>query len=238
MTALSRTHNLYFVACDDTIHVYQPSFPDQRLSDEAELILHPPVSYPNLEPGIDLDNPHSITRILVDYLGQEEVLLVTCDDGDVVGYRVDAIQHSVEKHTRYPAKRIQEPESQDYVKVFLHRNVGASAWGLAVHQQARMIAISANTHCVTVLAYALAVGATLIDSSDASDHSSHDAQEHADFPAPRQKDHVFVLRAQHNVPAVSFNNGGDDPSGRWLFSSSITGEATLWDLHRPQEPEK
>jgi hypothetical protein len=27
--------------------------------------------------------------------------------------------------------------------VFLHRNVGASAWGLAVHREARIIAISA-----------------------------------------------------------------------------------------------
>jgi hypothetical protein len=235
LTALSRTRNLYFVACDDNIHVYQPNFPNQGLSKEAQLILRPPISYPNLESGIDLDNPHSITRILVDYLGHEEVILVTCDDGDVVGYRVEAIQRCLEQRAQHSSKKNQELESEDYVKVFLHRNVGASAWGLAVHQEARMLAISANTHNVTVLAYALAEGATLFD-SDSSDHLLHDVKEALDFPAPRRKDHVFVLRAQHNVPAVSFNNGGDDPSGRWLFSSSITGEATLWDLHQPQEP--
>lgn len=137
MTALSHRYNLYFLASVDEVHVYQPSFPDQNLPSEAELVLHPPKTGV-VGQGIDPSNPHSITRILVDYLGSEEILLLACDDGDVIGYRIQEIQRALEHRTN-----LQEPINDDSIHVFLHRNVGASAWGLAVHREARIIAISA-----------------------------------------------------------------------------------------------
>ncbi|KAH8631798.1 mitochondrial carrier [Alternaria alternata] len=112
-------------------------FPDQNLPSEAELVLHPPKTGV-VGQGIDPSNPHSITRILVDYLGSEEILLLACDDGDVIGYRIQEVQRVLEHRTN-----LQEPINDDSIHVFLHRNVGASAWGLAVHREARIIAISA-----------------------------------------------------------------------------------------------
>ena len=41
------------------------------------------------------------------------------------------------------------------VKRILFRNVGKSAWGIAIHKAARLIAVSANTHRITVFAFAL-----------------------------------------------------------------------------------
>lgn len=126
------------------------------------------------------------------------------------------------------------------VRTFLHRNVGASAWGLAIHREARMIAISANTEKVTVIAYALAQpdeesdDTSLSSGSELDDHSDEDNM--TDFPSPRRQDHVIVLSARHNVPSVSFNNSGDDPTGRWLSSCSIVGETLIWDLHSPAKP--
>jgi hypothetical protein len=222
LTALSYVHNLYFVACNDTIRVYQPGFPDQTFGFESCLILHPPISSPYLSPYMDEDDPHSITRVLVAYLGNDEVLLVTCDDGDVVGYRVSEIQRVIST----PLQNDEEVEA----RTFLHRNVGQSAWGLAVHREARMIAISANTHEITVLAYALA------DQDDEGEFSKYDQNNEKKFPKPRTRDHVITLRANHNVPAVSFNNTSSDPQGRWLFSTCINGEVRLWDLHNPSEP--
>jgi hypothetical protein len=137
LTALSHRYNLYFLASVDTICVYSPSFPDQNLSSEAELVLHPPKTG-IISQGIDPSNPHSITRILVDYLGNEEILLLTCDDGDVIGYRTQEIHRELQRRTN-----LHETANNDNVHVFLHRNVGASAWGLAVHREARIIAISA-----------------------------------------------------------------------------------------------
>ncbi|KAF7679325.1 mitochondrial carrier [Alternaria burnsii] len=222
LTALSRRYNLYFLASVDEVHVYQPSFPDQNLPSEAELVLHPPKTGV-VGQGIDPSNPHSITRIIVDYLGNEEILLLACDDGDVVGYRIQDIQRALEHRTN-----LQEPINDDSIHVFLHRNVGASAWGLAVHREARIIAISANTHRITIIAYALVSSIDL----DISDHDTHGISPPVrNFPYSRQKDDVFTLSATNNIPALSFY--GD--SGRWLLSSCIDGKTQLWDLTSREE---
>lgn len=41
--------------------------------------------------GIDYQDPHSVTRVLVDWFGDEEVLVCACDDGDVVAWWVGEI---------------------------------------------------------------------------------------------------------------------------------------------------
>lgn len=174
----------------------------------------------------------------MDYLGQDEIILITCDDGDVIGYRTEEIQRVVNKR-REASDDEDEFQIEEPVRTFLHRNVGASAWGLAIHQEARMIAISANTHKVTVIAYALAQPSEYSDESSASSDSDmedcSDEEDPADFPSPRRQDHVITLSARHNVPSVSFNNSGDDPVGRWLSSCSINGETLIWDLHHPEK---
>ncbi|KAH3955744.1 hypothetical protein HBH53_007770 [Parastagonospora nodorum] len=231
LTALSQLYNLYFIACNDTILVYQPEFPDQNIAPDPPLILHPPVSSPGLEPGIDEDDPHSITRVLVDFLGNDEVLLATCDDGDVVGYRIAEIQRALNELSR-PEQDDEPDHAPPQIPLFLHQNVGASAWGLAIHREARIIAISANTHEVTILAFALATTEGESPELDALDSiAATDEADPADFPAPRKHNNFFTLKAAHNVPAVSFNNNDEDPSGRWLFGTCITGQVWLWDIH-------
>lgn len=219
--------------------MYQPRFPDQAIPGEPELVLCPPTSSLDLQPGIDYEDSHSITRLHVDYLGQDEIILITCDDGDVVGYRTEEIQRVLDKRMESSDDE-DEPQIEDPVRTFLHRNVGASAWGLAIHREARMIAISANTHKVTIIAYALAQPADASDDSSSSSdielEDCSDEEDPADFPSPRRQDHVIILPARHNVPSVSFNNSGDDPSGRWLSSCSINGETLIWDLHNPEKP--
>lgn len=90
LTALSHVYNLYFVACNDEIWVYEPSFPLQTLGEPAWILTVPASGVP-APPGIDDVDPHSITRICVDFLGNEEVILCTCDDGDMAGWRVREI---------------------------------------------------------------------------------------------------------------------------------------------------
>ena len=64
--------------------------------------------------------------------------MLACDDGDVIMYRTREIHRALERRTN-----VQEPADEDGVHVFLHCNVGRSAWGLAVQRKTRMIAISA-----------------------------------------------------------------------------------------------
>jgi hypothetical protein len=93
LTALSHVYNLYFVAVNEQIYVYEPGFPDQKLGAPVT-ILDVPKTGRGSPAGIDGANPHSVTRILVDFLGTEEVLLCTCDDGDVAGWWMgDIVSH-------------------------------------------------------------------------------------------------------------------------------------------------
>ncbi|OCL07166.1 hypothetical protein AOQ84DRAFT_223108, partial [Glonium stellatum] len=235
-TALSQLYNLYFIACVDTVHVYQPTFPDQKLSNKPDLILRPPKSRPGLRGIIDPPNPHSITHLIIDFLGTEEILLVSCDDGDVIGYHTHLIHQTIETHSMLD---MFERNARD-VRNFFHKNVGLSAWGLSVHCEARLIAVSANTHRVTIYAFALARPGN--SSSEPSTDSLEDAfpdndNDPADFPSPRRKDHCIVLPdIKENIPSVSFNNNGTDPQGRWILSSVIDGNVYIWDILRPSVP--
>ncbi|KAF1967369.1 hypothetical protein BU23DRAFT_291850 [Bimuria novae-zelandiae CBS 107.79] len=222
LTALSHVYNLYFVAYNTKIYIYEPSFPAQTLGEPIKILKLPRTGAP-VPRGIDNEDPHSITRVLVDFFGNDEVLLCTCDDGDVVGFWVrDLYEARLTKRDIFCAK--EEIDEEECIRIFTKLNVGQSAWGLAVHRNARLIAISANTHEVRVLAYALAQP----DDSLEDDTSG--------FPVPRHKDWLITLQAKANIPAVSFDNSGADPTGRWLSSSSIDGLTHLWDLSRPDQP--
>jgi hypothetical protein len=152
LTALSQRHNLYFVACTASIHIHRPSFPDQTILSGPDFILRLPTLRPpqldeyQTHPGIDERDPHSINRLVADYLGDDEILLAACDDGDVIVYRVEEILAALDNPT---------DASRQPIRVFLHRNVGASAWGIAVHREARLIAFGANTSMITIIALAL-----------------------------------------------------------------------------------
>jgi hypothetical protein len=226
-------YNLYFVAYNDAVYVYQPSFPDQILPGEPELILRPPTMAPGQRYGIDPGDPHSITRICLDYLGHEEIILATCDDGDVIGYRIVDIQRALNQQALSSIPDAEHDKGHQ-VRVLFHRNVGKSAWGLAIHREARMIAISANTREVTVIAFALASPAIASPDANTEGTPSRNPDHSVDLPLLRTSDQIIKLAAGCNVPAVSFNNSGDDLAGRWLFGSCIDGVTRLWDLHNPQ----
>jgi WD40 repeat protein len=70
-----------------------------------------------------------------------------------------------------------------------------------------------------VIAYALA----------RDEHNPQNRAPKVDFPWSRETDTVFRLHTCSNTPALAFDNA--DPSGRWLYSSSIDGRTFKWDLH-------
>jgi hypothetical protein len=90
-------------------------------------------------------------------LGDFEIVLMSYDDGDALAYYTHNIVHYIKEssgRTRGPG---QSSTSQGTLpKPFFHDNVGESAWGLAVHEKSRLIAVSSNLHEVTVFAFALA----------------------------------------------------------------------------------
>ncbi len=148
LTGLSQRFNLYFVSYQDKIYVYQPQQPPQILPDES-LILRPRRSavakkvggYKNRAFG------HQVNHLKVGDLGDLEVLFFCYDDGDVMAYYTHQIARYVSEHGTNPHLGVP--------KQFFHSNVGKSAWGLAIHKQSRLLAVTCNKHEVTVFAFSI-----------------------------------------------------------------------------------
>jgi hypothetical protein len=215
LARLSHIHNLFLVAYTDKIFVYEPIYPSQRLPDKPSLILSPPRTSLATAGYIDRESPHSINHLFLDFLGCMEVVLVACDDGDVICYYTRDIQAAIERR-----KGEDGPSStfgDETRQLFVH-NVRSSAWGLSVHTNSRKVAISANDHKVTVVAFGL--------TQDPFPH-------HGDMTDAnkRTSDHSFVIGGfQNNIPAVAFCNTEDDPEGRLVVSGDLTGFVYIHDL--------
>ncbi len=204
--------------------MYEPSYPLQHLGGEASLKLRLPKSSGAKRGAVDLSHPHNVNHLIVAFLGVEEIFLVACDDGDVLGFRIDEIHQAIER------RRESDCPGTIYgndVRHFFLKNVGKSAWGLAVHTEARKIAVSANTYCVMVFEFGLASKDEEKDQQQASDGVGLPLS-----PSPRDQDRSYTLSGQHgNIPCVAFCNTGEDPEGRFLACGDITGVTYIWDLH-------
>ena len=130
------------MAIQDEIAVIRLDFPQQTIITKTvdKFRIH---SLPVKKCGyIDRRKPHAANHIRVGNLGLKEILLIACDDGDVIGYDVATILRTIESSLPPP-----EP--------IFAVNVGASAWGLAIHTQARLIAVSSNTHKINIFSFGL-----------------------------------------------------------------------------------
>jgi hypothetical protein len=217
------------VAYIDAIHVYEPQFPCQRLTQDPVLII---LTTDKQSQSLEDDRIYrqyrtrgtrAINRLLVQLLGNQEVVAITRDDGHVEAYYTRHIYHAIGNHHGLD------------IKPFFHRNVGLSAWGLAIHSSARMIAVTSNTHATTVFTFALTD-----DHQD--DHGQSSERDEVFYysindtrpPNDRRKNDVRVLchvKAMHNLPDVAFCNTGNDPAGRWLLTADILGQVAAWDVH-------
>ncbi|KAL4872081.1 hypothetical protein BDV12DRAFT_6038 [Aspergillus spectabilis] len=247
LTALSQRRNLLFIACSHQIYVWEPAGASQTLGSRPEMVITPVMKEPRGEAYIQPASPHEINSILVDDLGREEVLLLVTDSGNVCGYRVEAI-YSALKRTADSGKA--KPLDTSEVDPFFIEYVGASAWGLAIHKFARLIAVSANTGLVTVFAFALVDSAS--DKGDDSLSPLGEDEEFTDYGQTwqhiRTNDQFNQLRhlmpdkcrtrniklnyTGHfsNIPSVTFLNSDLDPNGTWMVSTDIDNKVIVWKV--------
>lgn len=142
LTAMSQRYNLYFIAQRSGIAVYTPDFPFQKLNKKPKLFIPPTLAEPNAPGYIDQRDPHAINNLIVGDLGTEEILLLATDSGNVTAYHTTAIKEAIE---RDPYRFSKEGRSDTVgLRAFWSQWVRESAWGLALHTEARMIAVSAN----------------------------------------------------------------------------------------------
>ena len=190
-------------------------------------------------------NPHAANHVKVGDLGNEELLVCTCDDGDVIAFTTRSLLHELEilEATQLEAKQrgVESLEFISTVRPFFHCNVRESAWGIAIHKEARLIAISANTHIITVFAFALRQES----SPDSPQKSSQDIEDDmlnspgqgwqvagpSGLNPDRKRDQITLLRGHScNIPSISFCNTEDDPTGRYLISMDIKGSVGVWRI--------
>ncbi|KAL8896105.1 MAG: hypothetical protein Q9207_007876 [Kuettlingeria erythrocarpa] len=243
LVALSQYYNLLFVAARDKILVYEPLDQEQSLSDEPIHVVKLAGSGKNLIGYMDPANSHAINQLVVADLGFEEVVVAICDDGDVVAYWTRSVVAAVENSTSNFAgdtDLVNEP------RPFFVNNVGMSAWGVAVHKEARMIAVSSNSKKINVFIFALG-GSRLgtpekggeEDQSDLNSLVSFDEQEwrrptvlDALNPADRSRNLEIVLSSHWtNIPNIAFYNSRN-PSSRdiYLVSTDIDGTTYIWNV--------
>ena len=129
---------------------------------------------------MDPTRPHAVNHLMIGDIGDEEVVVVACDDGDVISYTVRSLCLAINEG----AKTVFEPDPFDIqilkrysetgranlflpvtdpertlayrvLPAWFHENVGASAWGLATHKNSRLLAVSSNTKEIIVFAPSL-----------------------------------------------------------------------------------
>lgn len=206
------------------------------------MIIKPVMKSPLADGYIDRTTPHTINAILVDDLGRDEVLLLATDSGNVCGYHVEAIHSAIECCAKSGYKR---PFDGSEVSPFFAENVGMSAWGLALHKYARLIAVSANTGQITVYAFALvdpgADSDDFVKSSETmtltadqnwvaidSRKQLRELQKH--MPRNHRTRNLRLTYRGHfdNIPCVSFANFDLDADGLWMVSTDISNRVILW----------
>lgn len=237
------------------IYVWVPSGPFQKLGFEPEMIIKPQMKNPRAAGYIDRLQPHTINNILVDDLGQYEVLILATDSGNLCAYHVEAIFSAID---RCAARNDQRPFADSEVIPFFVETVMLSAWGLAMHKYARLIAASSNTGHITVFAFALA-DPTAVDEENSSQTQEDQQLEgqgdtwvnidsRNDLRRLRASSSKANFRSRNlrltykghldNIPCVSFANFDLDANGEWMVSTDITNRVIIWRLWDSLSPHR
>ncbi|KAL2064894.1 hypothetical protein VTL71DRAFT_4034 [Oculimacula yallundae] len=177
LTALSHDFDLYFAAYGDKIHITKPLDLHQTLPILPDLVLDLPSSSEAFSVGgsISQAHPHDVNNIKVGKLGDFEILLIACDDGDLLAFYTRLLKRDVQV-----VGPVCNEDPTSHIKPFFHENVGKSAWGLSIHQISRLIAVGTNLREVTVFAFAVNYHA---------DTDSHVHRDLTGFEGP--EDHVL-----------------------------------------------
>ncbi|KAJ5612710.1 hypothetical protein N7510_005904 [Penicillium lagena] len=243
LAALSQRRNLLFVAYGCDIYVWIPTGPGQLLGAQAEMVITPVMKEPRASGYIDPSKPHTINNILVDDLGLDEVLLLATDSGNVCGYQVEAIFSAINRCAKNNYTR---PYDGAEASPFFVEHVGRSAWGLATHKFARLIAVSSNTGLITVFAFALVDPTSGDDERSPHQDLELDEQEqtwvliqtHKQLrqlqklmPNHRSRNLRLTYSGHHdNIPCISFANFDLDPNGMWMVSTDISNRVLVWRI--------
>lgn len=237
---------LYFVAYQSHIFVYVPrSISRQRLPRHPDCLLRcePSSVAPYIGGYIDRVVPHSINNLMTGFLGNDEIVLACCDDGEVYAYYTKEIAEWVSSQDKSSLARpsgFRRPKhpSPKLPSHFFRENVGITAWGLAIHQQSRLIAVSSNRREVTVFACALKGDSEEQDEARPRGQEDLEEMDRDTFVRLRERNWRIVLALGHrtsNLPNISFLDDEDGEADK-VAAVDIDGFvwiANIWSSAQP-----
>ncbi|KAI5294353.1 hypothetical protein KEM52_004199 [Ascosphaera acerosa] len=250
-SVLSQYHNFYFIASDDIIQVYVLT--TTHIPPRPVLILQPDLANPAARGRFTDVTQHTINHMIIGELGTEEVLVFATESGNVGAFHVSSIASVLEEVRVEPPPRYDPLEAGRKVRCFFTKWIGASAWGLATHKQARLIAVSANNRKVSVFALGLHCLSCHGRSSTRRErvpcepepqgwiqiHSDEALREHHKrLPCDRRSTNVHLIYHGHgnNIPSVSFDESGDDPTDIFMLSVDIENVIIIWRVWKSVTP--
>ncbi|CAG8954240.1 hypothetical protein HYFRA_00005860 [Hymenoscyphus fraxineus] len=247
LCALSQRFNLYFVVCGDEIHVTTPKNVNHKLPGQPDARIPIPQTVGEGMTGghIDQEHPHYANHIICGNLGSEEIILLSCDDGDVVAFYTFAIYNRI----KALGTTLGESPVLD-IKPLFHSNVGISAWGLAIHQKSRLIAVSTNNHEVQLFGFATRSKSPLYGEEGVYVETQLSSELFEDLGPisplsaddQRYNGYRFVYQMgqrAHNIPSITFVSN-EDGDAEMILASDIVGhlwQVKLWGTRRQDRAE-
>lgn len=217
------------------------------------MIIKPEVENPLARGHIMVHRPRVINSLIIGELKDDEIVLTADDGGNVTGYRTRDIfewaQRSQKRAEIHARVDVQPP-----IKPFFKEWVHMSAWGLAVHKAANLIAVSSNTRNITVFAFAQrSESSERSGSYDSNGESYNEGEDDWDFilyepqlqnvtspeackEGRRRNIRLILHHHDTNIPSVSFFNSDSDPEGNWLISIDVDNNLYLWRIWESVTP--
>ena len=200
--------------------------------------------------------------------------MCACDDGDVISYTVRSISLAIDEGAKIvfgpdtfkdqQLKRYRQSGRANLIlpvadperipgfrglAAWFHENVGASAWGLATHKDARLLAVSSNTTEVNVFVPSLSPHRPLerdvnANTSDvnrtlnltpslpdtAERYSAWDVRNSTTSRDLSLGKKITLRGHGTNIPNIAFCNNSLDPEGTYLASTDIDGYTMVWNV--------
>ncbi|KAM0281947.1 hypothetical protein ACHAQH_003293 [Verticillium albo-atrum] len=234
LTSMSQKYNLYFVAYENRLFVYRPrDVPRQTIPEDADLILATGPDRMSEYVGGTMDRrfSHQANAITAGFLGQQEIILLAFDDGSVIAYYTkhiaEYVHHSRTSNTTTTSVTSKAKTAQ-IPAPFFRENVGSSAWGVAIHQESRLVAVSSNRREVTVFAFGLS-------KQPVGSKKGHRHDYPATLVTGRKRNWRIVLllgEGGHNIPNVSFWDDKDGLAEK-VCAIDIYGSTWILDIWKP-----
>jgi hypothetical protein len=212
---------LYFAAYQHRIFVYIPRHQeDGVLTPSPALVLFPKPTHAAAIIGGHANKKqyHQANHITTGFLGDLEIVATNYDDGDVVAYSVQRI-----------AEYLSPPDgkARPRPRPLFQANVGSTAWGLAIHKNSRLLAVSSNRAEVTVFAFGLSQP---VDPPCGKRRMAMSACEQT--VRQRKRDWRIILplgKSGTNIPSIAFI---DNPRGfaDKVYAIDILGAGWILDI--------